>query len=203
MSTGYGYYITGKKSPDSALIWMYQFSSSSQSYCQVITNFNSFAYGQLRLSDLSFFMLGSDTSSSGNLHLYSLTFGSPSLNWALTMSCPSTIFTPWTVSSSESLMISPTIYSFFVYGKDSSHSNLYLAIILLDGTVTNSYKSTTYDVSSVGGSATIGNFIFVTANSSTSLKAFLVMFNIFSTSCTIREFSGNGIYGMEVDMNGR
>ena len=147
-------------------------------------------------------MLGSHISSPYKLHLYSLTFGSPSLNWALTMSCPSGI-NLWTVSSSESLMISPTIYSFFVYGKDSSQSNLYLAIISLAGVVDNSYKLNTNDVSSVGGSATIGNFIFVTANSSTSLKAFLVMFNIFSTSFTVMKFSGNGIYEMEVDMNGR
>ena len=119
------------------LNYFYLFSSLFSSSCQKIPNFSQFANGQLKISDSSMFMLGSDPSSPYQLHLYKHTFGNTSPDWSLKLSWPSGT---WTTSESESLLISSSIYTLFLYG--SSPKYAYMAVISVsDGTVSNRYKS--------------------------------------------------------------
>ena len=92
------------------------FSSPSSSGCQQISNFNSYAYGQLKISDSSMYMLGVDPSSPYQLHLYKHTFGGTSPDWSLKLSWPSGT---WIINKSESLLISSTIYTFYPYGSST------------------------------------------------------------------------------------
>ena len=165
---------------------MYLYSSPSTADCQQITNFKDYAYGQLQLSDNSFFMLGSDLSSPYPLHLYKFSFGKTSTDWALKMAWPSSACT---VSNSESLLLlSSSIYSFFIYGQIQY---LYFAVISsTDGSVTLRYKSSDkYD--NIYGSWTNGNYIFVAARYFIdSLLIFNIEYNTFSLKLFVGFLNG-------------
>ena len=171
------------------------FSSPSSSGCQQISNFNGYAWGQLKISDSSMFMLGVDPSSPYQLHLYKHTFGGTSPDWSLKLSWPSGT---WTIIESESLLISSTIYSFFPYG--SSPQYVYMAVISLsDGTVSNRYKSSiswTY----VYGSGVNGDWIAASVYWSSS---HLLMFNRATSLFDIKSFSGTNLVGICSDTTGR
>ena len=172
------------------------FSSPSSSGCQLITNFSSYAYGQLKISDSSMFMLGSDPSSPYQLHLYKHTFGGTSPDWSLKLSWPSGT---WTRFNSESLLISSSIYTFFPYG--SSTIYVYMAVISLsDGTISNRYKSS-ISWSYVLGSVVNGDYI--AASVSWSPSTYLLMLNRATNLFEIKTFSGTYLYGIDLDTTGR
>ena len=171
------------------------FSSPSSSGCQQISNFNLFAYGQLKISDSSMFMLGSDPSSPYQLHLYKHTFSNTSPDWSLKLSWPSGT---WTASYSESLLISSSLYTFFIYG--SSPQYVYMAVISLsDGTVSNRYKSS-ISCTDVYGSGTSGDYIAASVRWSSD---YLLMFNRATNLFDIKSFSGTYLAGIGLDTTGR
>ena len=106
-----GYYIPSKDNSNAANLWKYQFSSSTTCQCQQITGIQNYLFGQLKLSDDSFFMLSNDPSYT--LHLFKIAFSSTSPVWARKMVWSSGT---WTASISQSLKVSSNIYSFFTYG---------------------------------------------------------------------------------------
>ena len=171
------------------------FSPSSNSACQEISNFNSYAFGQLKISDSSMFMLGVDPSSPYELHLYKHTFGGTSPDWSLKLSWPSGT---WLTAESESLLISSTIYTLFPYG--SSTLYVYIAVISLsDGTVSNRYKSS-ISCSNVYGSGVNGDYIVASVLCSPSY--YLLMFNRATNLFDIKSFSGY-LFGIGLDTTGR
>ena len=168
---------------------MYLFSSSSSAQWQQIAKFGNYAYGQLKLSDTIFFMLGSDPSSY-DLHFYKLSFGSLSPEFSLKLAC--TLGT-WVTNYSESFLISSSIYSFFLYQKSGTTYAYMITISATDGSVSNRYKSSISWVQ-VFGSAVSGDNIVISVR--TTSPCSLVIFNIAIHEFTIRSFSGNFIYGI-------
>ena len=170
------------------------FSSPSSSGCQQISNFYQYAWGQLKISDSSMFMLGVDPSSPYQLHLYKHTFGGTSPDLSLKLSWPSGT---WTITNSESHLISSAIYTFFPYG---SPRYVYMAVIsLLDGTVSNRYKSS-ISWTDVYGSAVSGDYI---AASVRWTSDYLLMFNRATSLFDVKLFSGIYLYGIGLDTTGR
>ena len=170
------------------------FSSSSSSGCQQISNFYQYAYGQLKISDSSMFMLGVDLSSPFQLHIYKHTFSNTSPDWSLKLSWPSGI---WNIDLSESLLISSTIYTFFPYG---SPKYVYMAVISVsDGTVSNRFKSS-ISCSFVMGSGTNGDYIAASFSWSSD---YLLMFNRATNLFDIKSFSGIYLNGIGLDTSGR
>ena len=126
-------------------------------------------------------MLGQDPSAPGNLHIYKHTFENTSPDWSLTMTWPSGT---WTMSSSESLLVSSSIYSFFIYG---STQYLYMVVISLsDGSVSSRYKSSSTQTY-VKGSAASGDYIAVSIQITSQTS--LLMFNRVTNSITIKRFT--------------
>ena len=116
---------------------MYIFATTSSSLCQEISNISYYTYGQMKLSDTTFYMLGIDIFTPRNLHFYKLTFSNLSPTWALKLSWP---LGTWNAAYSESVLVSSSIYSFFSYG--STNKYVYLAVISeADGSVAARYKS--------------------------------------------------------------
>ena len=169
ISDSSGYYITGRDISQIPNIWKYLFSSPTSCQCQQITNFFQNAYGQLKLSDTTFFMLGVHPSPTYQLHLYKLSFSNTSLDWALKQAWPST----WTAYHSESLIVSPSIYTFFVYG---ANKYMYMAVINANnGSVGSRYKSSLLWINyTVYGSAASGDYVVAFVNWS---PYYLLIFN--------------------------
>ena len=161
---------------------MYLFSPST-SQCQEISNFYQYAYGQLKLSDTTLFMLGYDPSSY-NLHLYKHTFGNTSPDWSLKQLW---ISGSWAESLSESVLVSSSIYTFFSYG---STQYAYMAVISIsDGSVSTRYKSSdSCDNIYIYGSGVSGNYIAVNLRCS---SYHLLMFNVATNLFIIKAFSGD------------
>ena len=67
-------------------------------------------------------------------------------------------------------------------------------ISLADGAVSLRYKSN-INLSGVNGAATNGDYIFATVNS----PAYLLMFNLATHLFACRTFSGNELYGLELE----
>ena len=165
------------------------FSTSTSAQWQLISNFSKNAFGTLKISDTTLFMLGFyERTFPGNLHLYKHTFGNTSPDWAYKLSCPAGF---WFASFSESLLISSKIYSFIAYGSNNKY--VYLAEMSVStGSVTNRYKSST-SCDGVYGSGASGDYI---AASMTCVSDFILMLNIVTNVFTIISFSGiylNGI----------
>ena len=140
-------------------------------------------------------MLQNDPSPPYQLHLYKHTFGGTSPDWSLKLSWPSGT---WTTGNSESLLISSSIYTFFLYG---SSQYVYMAVISLsDGIVNNRYKSS-ISCSYVFGSGVSGDYIAVCVQWSSS--HYLLMFkratNLFDI---IKSFAGI-LFGIGLDTTGR
>ena len=170
------------------------FSSPSSSACQEISNLAQYAFGQLKISDSSMFMLGYHPSSPYQLHLYKHTFGGTSPDWSLQLSWPSGT---WTTGFSESLLISSSIYTLFAYG---SPQYVYMAVISLSGgSVSNRYKSST-SCTNVYGSGVNGNYI---AASVAWSSFYLLMFNRATNLFDAKLFPGTFLLGMGLDTIGR
>ena len=140
------------------------------------------------------FMLGADPSSPYQLHLYKHTFGATSPDWSLKLSWTSGT---WTTSDSESLLISSSIYTFFIYGSSSQYAYM-VVISVSDGTVINRYKSSiswTY----IYGSGVNGDYL---AASVLCSSFYLLMFNRATNLFDIKSFSG-GLIGIGLDTTGR
>ena len=170
-------------------------SSPSSSGCQKFSNFNLFAYGQLKLSDSSMFMVGLHPSSPYQLHLYKHTFSNTSPDWSLKLSWPSGT---WVTGESESLLRSSSIYTLFPYGSTTKY--VYVAVISVsDGTVSNRYKSS-ISWTNVYGSGTSGDYI---AASVKWASYYLLMLNRATNLFDIRLLSGNSLFWIGLDTTGR
>ena len=186
MSDNSGYYVVAKGGPNPS-IWKYLFTTPLSSQCQQISNFSQYANGQLILSDSSFFLLGSDPSTT-HLHLYRIAFSSTTPVWTNTLTCSSN---PCAVTFSDSLQISSKIYSFFIYGNTQY---LYLAAMDFNtGTVSVRYKSSA-TCTIVYGIGASGDYLAASA-----WYTHLVVYNIATTKFEIRLFSGTYIYGIGIE----
>ena len=169
------------------------FSSLSISGCQQISKFSNYAFGQLKISDSSMFILGREPLSPYQLHLYKHTFGGTSPDWSLKLAWPSS---SWNMFESESLLISSSIYTLFPYG---SPKYLYMAVISIsDGTVSNRYKSS-ISCTYVFGSGASGDYIAASVQWSSNV---LLMFNRATNSFDIRSIICN-LFGIGLDTTGR
>ena len=194
LSDGSGYYITGSDTSPRGNIWKYLFTSPTTTQCQKIIDVQSFLYGQIKLSEVSFFMIGLGYPAPNSLHIYKHTFGNSSPDWSLTMAWPSGT---WTTTYSESLLVSSSIYSFFIYG---STPYVYMAVISLsDGSVSSRYKSS-ISCSTVSGSVVSGDYIVATIQES---YPNLLLFNRVTNSITIKKVTNGAIYqiGLEPSTN--
>ena len=71
ISDNSGYYLIGRGAPTFS-IWKYLFSTPASSQCQEIPFSNLFGYGQLMISDTSFFLLTEDAASPYSVHFSEL-----------------------------------------------------------------------------------------------------------------------------------
>ena len=166
----------------------YLFSSPVNTQWQQISNFKQNAYGQLKLSDTTYFILGVDPLAPYSLHLYKLSFGSTSPDWALKLAWQSGTCT---TSYSESLLVSSSIFSFFPYG---SSKYLYMAVIsVTDGSVSSRYKST-ISCNNLYGSGVSGDYI-VASVQCPSLYYLLVL-NKATYDFDIKSYSGSELFGI-------
>ena len=197
LSDDSGYFVSGVDVTQKVMICKYLFSSSATSQCQQITSFRVYGSGTLKLSDNSFFLVGSDIATPWSLHLYKMTFGSTTPTWALKMNC----FNPssgWSVYLSETVVISSTIYSFFLYGTTSNTYGYGALLDLNTGSVSLRYKSsiTCQDIYS---SIVSGDYIAVALTWSVKI---LLLYNTATNTFNIR--SSIPIYGVNVEVsNGR
>ena len=140
-------------------------------------------------------MLGSDPLSPYQLHLYKHTFGGTSPDWSRKLSWPSGT---WAINFSESLLISSSIYTLFIYGSSTKYA--YMAVISVsDGTVSIRYKSSISCIA-VWGSAVSGDYIAASVRWSSE---HLLMFNRATNIFDIKSISGTYLYGIGLDTTGR
>ena len=133
-------------------ILVYLFSSSSLQ-CQQLSNFSQFAFGQLKITDSSLFLIGCHPTSY-NLNLYKLTFSNTVPDWVNKLICSSSSCSTWL---SESLLVLSFIYSFFIYG--NTRYLYFVKMSVADGTVNFRYKSSTICTSGVSGSTLNGDYL--------------------------------------------
>ena len=188
-----GYYVTGCDSANRANIWKYLFSSPTTSQWQQIPNFNAYVYGQLKLSDNNYFMIGYDPLSPYSLHFYRHTFGNSSPDWSLKMLWPSGT---WSTFVSESLLISSSIYTFFPYG---SSFYIYMAVISLsNGSVSSRYKSSIYCTNPyIWGSGVSEDYIVASIECSSWF--YLLIFNKATNEFNIKIPYNTAIYKIELE----
>ena len=106
------------------------------------------------------------------------------------MDCPST---PWLASHSESLLLSSSIYSLFIYGNSKF---LYFSVISsTDGSVSVRYKSSII-CSDVYGSIVKEDYIYASAYCN---SAYLIILKISNYSFDIKAFPGKYLFGLELD----
>ena len=176
--------------------FLYLFSTPSTTQCQKFPDQSQILYGQLKLTDDSFFIISYDESVPYSLHLYKATFLASNSDWILKIACPSLSCTG---SSSESLLSSDSskIYTFFIYG-GSTHYLYHAALAVADGAMVSSrYRS---DVECVGviGSAMRGNNIIATVKWSTSG---LMMFDLITGIFNFKTITGTTLYGWGVEQS--
>ena len=197
MSNNLGYYIisldhiSGRPS-----IWRYLFSTPSTTQCQKFPDQSQILYGQLKLTDNSFFIISNDNISPYSLHLYKATFLTSIPNWILKISCPSGTCTG---SSSESLLSSDSskIYTFFIYG-GSAHYLYHVALAVADGAMVSSRYRSDVECGGVMGSAMQGNSIIATVKWSTSG---LMMFDLTTEIFSFKTLTGTTLYGWGVEQS--
>ena len=152
-------------------------------------------YGQVKISDSSFFMLGYGVSPFP-LHFYRITFGSTSPDWADKMLCSSG---SWTLSYSESQLSSDKskIYTFISYGSPS-----YLYFITLstsDGSILSSRYKSSINIPYTWNSAVSGDYIMVVAYGASTL-AYLLILNTATNIITTKNIvSGIIVYDWGVE----
>ena len=186
LSDDSGYYVFGQDSSSIANIWKYLFASTSTAQCQSIPNFQSFAFGALKLSDTSFFVL-SNSPSTFSLHIYKLTFSSSSPDWSSKLLCSSS---PCSTDYSESLLSSSSIYSFIPFGNPKYV--YFIVFSLADGTASSRYKSTK-SFNYVYGSAISGDYVIASTGS------YLIVFNKAKEEFVLKKTKDVYIYAVVED----
>ena len=118
-----------------------------------------------------------------------MAFSSTAPDWALKLTCSAGT---WRAGRSESLLVSSSIYSFFVYG-DPEY--LYLAVMsIADGSISMRYKS------SVGCNYLFGSWIngdYLVASACGNL----LLFNKETNDFTIKLFSGSYLHSCVVEIS--
>ena len=196
LSDNSGYYVITKLTSSAKVnVWKYLFSSKLTSSCQEGSTLEGYSYTQLLLSDTQIFFIAEDTGSPFTIHMYKLTFGNTTPDWASKILCPYVIWVdPRGVaklsSDGSSLLI------FFNYG-----APIYSFFITLDASTGSSigtrYKSNYYCLFA-DGFATLGNYyVFVTQCNSVYT---LVLYNMVSTAFTYKDFLNSpNIYSVIVE----
>ena len=133
---------------------MYTFSTSS-AQCQSVTNLSK-GYGSLMITSTQLFLLGVNSASPYDLHMFKVTFGTTSVNWANKLVCASGT---WTSNTSESLLSADglTLYSFFMFG---SSNYMYLAgMSVSTGSVIGTRYKSSGTVAYIFGSGINGDYL--------------------------------------------
>ena len=195
LSDDSGYFVSGvDSSVGFVVIWKYLFSSPATSQCQKITSFRLYDYGTLKLSDNSLYLVGSDIATPWSLLFYKMTFGSTTPTWALKIYClnPST---GWSIASSETVVISSTIYSFFVYGVSTTTYGYSALLDLNTGSVSLRYKSSII-CQYIYSLIVSGDYIAVAL---TCGVGSLLLYNTATNTFNIRSLSSMAFYGVNVE----
>ena len=191
MSDNSGYIIIGRGGSSKSNIWKYLYSSPTSSQWQQIVNFPQYSFGQLMLSDSSFFILSNDPISPYPLHFYSISFSLTAPTWSMKMSCPSGTCDSY---YSSSILVSSKIISFFAYG---SIRNLYYAEFSpSNGSILSSRYKSSISCTAVYGAAANGDYIIATTNWG---SLYLIVHNTVTSAFEIKTFSGDNLYGWEID----
>ena len=202
ISDNSGYYLIGRGAPTFS-IWKYLFSTPASSQCQEIPFSNLFGYGQLMISDTSFFLLTEDAASPYSVHFYRITFSQTSPNWMNKMLWTSGT---WTAAISSSVLSSDssTIHSFFVYGSSSPPPLYYASFSTSTGAVGSSrYKSSVLWASSFRSTLN-GDYIVSTAQCYTPSMYYVIIMNIAINSFIIKGFGTQTfLFGWAYDSTGR
>ena len=193
-NSGY-YFIAVNQGSVTANLCKFLYSNPSTTECYVLSFFTSQVMGQTRISDDQFFLIGTGSSPSPNLHMLRVTFGSTSPNWDDKISCPNT---SWQFVGAEAYFESSTnyIYSVFIYGSGTS----YLQLVILsstDGSVQGSRFISNISCSIIYGKSTIVNNLF--CFSAIWTNSLIILFDTKSFSFTIKQFAGNFIGGCAKD----
>ena len=182
-----GYYVIGGDSSLIPNICKYLFSTPSISQCQQLPNLYQFAYGQLKLTESSYFFLSVSPLSPYPLRFYRVTFASLSPDWSAKLPCSSGT---WTAANSCSVLSGNSVYSIFAYGVTKY---VYLVGFAADkGTVMTSRFKSNISWNFIFGSETNGDFIVTSAFCSSK---HLIIFNIALSTFDIRIFNGF-LYGI-------
>ena len=144
------------------------------------------------LSNTQLFCVGYEQALN-DFHLYKFTFGNFNADFAKKIQCTST---PWTASVSETLLSSDKsiIYSLFIYG-GTTYFN-FVALNSTSGSVIGSRYKSSISWNYVHGSTINADYIAATL---VWPDYFLVLLNSATSDFTINKFTGNYLYGVEVE----
>ena len=173
-----------------AKICKYTFSTS-KAQCQTISNINT-GYCHLMISNSQFFVLGADTASPYNLHIYKITFLLTSVDWAKQVACPSGT---WISYYSESVLSSDgsTIYSFFIFGV--TRYVYFVGLSVSDGSVATTRFKSSISVPDLYGSALNGDYVVATVSSPNCI----LIYSISTSTFTIKTFTPGTLRGWAVE----
>ena len=193
LSDGSGYYIIGQDQNSMAYLWKYLFSAISSAQCQEITIFNLFAYGQLKITDSQFFLIGYEPSPNYHLQIIKVTFGNTAVDWANKISCTGGT---WSSGYSEVIMNSEnknnSVYTIIPYG--STRYLYFMHINLADGSVIGSVYSSSSSWSDIYGIAQIDSKIVASLDWGTFKSLLICNTDIFQFE--IKQFSGSSLVQM-------
>ena len=173
----------------------YLYSSPTTNQCQSTQTNQFYFYGQLMISDISFFFVGFDKSIPTNLFIYKTTFAQTTPDWCYKMLWPQE---PCASSDSESILISSTIYSFYIYGY---YYYMYFATFsVTTGSILNSRYKSSMRWNYITRISMNGDFIVVATSFPSS--DYLMSFNTKTNEIKFWSFK-NSISGMVFESTGR
>ena len=197
LSDNSGYYFSTKLTSTSKLnVWRYLFASpSTSSWQEAPTTLETYCYTQLLLSDSQIFFIAVDVGAPYTEHMYKLTFGNTSPDWASKILCPFVLC----VDSRGVAKLSndgSLLYVFFNYG-----APICLFFITLDASTGSSigslYKSN-YQSLFADGFTYFGDYIIVIVKCNSIYT--LLMYNTISSSFILKDILNSpNIYSVLVE----
>ena len=187
LSDNSGYSFIGPDLSNFAGICKYNFSSSSAE-CQMISAVN-YGYGNLMITDNTYFMIGW-SSSDDILRIYKFTFGNTVVDWSSNINTSTT----WLAKESESLLSEDrsTIYLFFILKNNSGFHAYFSSLSVSSGIAGTRYISSEI-FSTINGSMLNGDYIVVT------IDTWVVIYTISTSSFKFKQFSGNGLFNIAIE----
>ena len=180
--------------PNSGNPYICRFTGGSSANWQGISILNQYAYGNLKISDSQYFMIGSQPSLY-HLHFLKITFGNTNIDWDNKMLC---LGGTWAMGVSESFISNDgnNLYWFAWYG---SPKYLYFVTFnLTSGNVLGTrYRSNATWVNSWSSLQT-GDYIVVTVYFASPT---LILFNTAISQFIYKQFASSFIYQLITETN--